>query len=188
MDILIEFLEIAKSYRVEIMEILKIGYKVIVLFVIFISGYFWGAFFYKIKWKGIKMAKYRKKPIVVEAHRWFQNGDHPEDKYEKGTVNEGKLIRRYRTPALDGKNACKYCGHLMHDHGWIDTVQGGHIVCPGDWIIKEGGDIKKGYYPCKPDVFEKGYEFLFFHYRNYYIDVFCPSCSARANAYKTANN
>jgi hypothetical protein len=51
MDILVEYLEIAKSYRVEIMEIMKIGYTVIVLFIILISGYFWGAFFYNIKWK-----------------------------------------------------------------------------------------------------------------------------------------
>ena len=25
------------------------------------------------------MPKFRKKPVVVEAHRWFKNGDHPED-------------------------------------------------------------------------------------------------------------
>ena len=23
--------------------------------------------------------KYRKKPIVIEAHQWFKNGDHPDD-------------------------------------------------------------------------------------------------------------
>lgn len=25
------------------------------------------------------MAKYRKRPVVVEATRWFKNGDHPQD-------------------------------------------------------------------------------------------------------------
>ena len=39
--------------------------------------------------------------------------------------------------------------------GWIDTLEGGHIVCPGDWIIT---GIKKEKYPCKPDVFAATYE------------------------------
>lgn len=42
-----------------------------------------------------------------------------------------------------------------YDHGWIDTLEGGHIVCPGDWIIK---GIKGEYYPCKPDIFRQTYE------------------------------
>ncbi len=25
------------------------------------------------------MAKYRKKPVVIEAIQWFKNGDHPQD-------------------------------------------------------------------------------------------------------------
>jgi hypothetical protein len=43
----------------------------------------------------------------------------------------------------------------MHDHGWIDTLEGGHIVCPGDWIIT---GVKGERYPCKPDVFAMTYE------------------------------
>ena len=31
------------------------------------------------------MAKYRKKPVIVEAHQWFKNGDHPLD-YSKDYV------------------------------------------------------------------------------------------------------
>ena len=85
-------------------------------------------------------------PIENEVHQWFQNGDHPLDCYEKGTVNEGKLVRRYRTPDLDGQDICNYCGYLMHDHGWIDTSERGHVVCPGDWIAKD----KNGeFYPIK---------------------------------------
>ena len=30
----------------------------------------------------IRMAKYRKKPIIIEATQWFKNGDHPEDNPE----------------------------------------------------------------------------------------------------------
>lgn len=43
----------------------------------------------------------------------------------------------------------------MHNHGWIDTMEGGHIVCPGDWIIT---GVKGENYPCKPDIFETTYE------------------------------
>ena len=101
------------------------------------------------------MPRFRKKPIEVEAHQWYQNGDHPLDEYERGTVNEGKLVRRYRTPDMDGQAVCEYCGYLMHDHGWIDTLEGGHIVCPGDWIIT---GIAGEHYPCKSDIFEQTYE------------------------------
>ena len=43
----------------------------------------------------------------------------------------------------------------MHEHGWIDTLEGGHIVCPGDWIIT---GVKGENYPCKPDIFAATYE------------------------------
>lgn len=43
----------------------------------------------------------------------------------------------------------------MHDHGWIDTLEGGHIVCPGDFIIT---GVKGERYPCKPDIFAATYE------------------------------
>ena len=112
------------------------------------------------------MAKYRKKPVVIEATQWFQNGDHPEDKLMTlmstegrpmpGVVeNEGKIVRYYRTPQMDGQNKCMYCNEIMHVHGWIETLEGGHIVCPGDWIIT---GIKGERYPCKPKIFKATYE------------------------------
>ena len=107
------------------------------------------------------MAKYRKKPVVVEAEQWFKNGDHSQD--DCGTFDagegpfqgEGKVVRYYRTPELDGQNRCKHCDNIMHIHGWIDTLEGGHIVCPGDWIIT---GIQNEFYPCKPDIFKATYE------------------------------
>jgi len=101
------------------------------------------------------MAKFRKKPVVVEAHQWFQNGDHPLDEYERGTVNEGKLVRRFRDPDVPGTNICAICDHIFHDHGWIDTLECGHIVCPGDYIIRGvAGEL----YLCKPAIFAATYE------------------------------
>ena len=108
------------------------------------------------------MPKFRNKPKVIEATQWFKNGDHPDDNCETFTgadgepfLGEGKVVRYYRRPPLDGKDACKRCGDFMDNHGWIDTLEGGHIVCPGDWIIT---DIKGERYPCKPDIFEANYE------------------------------
>ncbi len=106
------------------------------------------------------MGLFRKKPVVIEAHRWFENGDHPRDNsdrsldYSFGLV-EGEIVRYYRHPEVEGNNKCGRCGRIMDQHGWIDTLEGGHIVCPGDWIIT---GIAGENYPCKPDIFEATYE------------------------------
>jgi hypothetical protein len=96
--------------------------------------------------------KFRKKPVVVEAEQWFKNGDHSED---GPAAQEGKVVRYYRSPLGDGNEFCQYCKNPMHIHGWIDTWEGGHIVCPGDWIIT---GLAGERYPCKPDMFKQIYE------------------------------
>lgn len=108
------------------------------------------------------MRMYRKKPVVIEASQWFKNGDHPNDGEERFTSGEyegekfeGHIVRYYRIPECDGSTACKHCGNTMHFHGWIDTLEGGHIVCPGDWIIT---GVQGEHYPCKPDIFAATYE------------------------------
>lgn len=118
------------------------------------------------------MTQFTKKPVTIEATQWFKNGDHPldysktHDGFENGEMRkfspeeredmgwEGDIVRYYRTPDVDGRTICKHCGGIMHDHGWIDTLEGGHIVCPGDWIIT---GVNGERYPCKPDIFEKTY-------------------------------
>jgi len=113
------------------------------------------------------MPKFRKKPVVIEAHRWLRNGDHPEDDCEmiddgEGPYKgEGKIVRYYRNPDVPGTTVCRKdiygvsCAQDMHVHGWIDTLEDGHTVCPGDWIIR---GVKGELYPCKPDIFEQTYE------------------------------
>ncbi len=121
------------------------------------------------------MSQFRKKPVVIEATQWFKNGDHPLDYsrshtgYDKSIDDvreyppeerkandwEGDIVRYYRDPEVSGDTACKHCQQTMHVHGWIDTLEGGHIVCPGDWIIT---GVKGEHYPCKPDIFEATYE------------------------------
>jgi hypothetical protein len=108
--------------------------------------------------------KFRKKPVVIEASQWFRNGDHPNDDshtlYRRGDdgsdlTTEGKVVRYFRRPDVDGRSLCKHCNVLMFSHGWIDTLEGGHIVCPGDWIIT---GVQGERYPCKPGIFEATYE------------------------------
>lgn len=82
------------------------------------------------------MSKFRKKPVVIEAKQWFNHGDHsmvePYDPEKAGAYIKGP-----------------------GPHGWIKTLEGGHIVSPGDWIIK---GVKGEFYNCKPDIFAATYE------------------------------
>jgi hypothetical protein len=109
------------------------------------------------------MARYTKKPVTINATQWFKNGDHPLDGvgmeapdgnggvYER---MEGLVVRFFRRPYIASTRECQHCGQTMHVHGWIDTKEGGHIVCPGDWIIT---GVKGETYPCKPDIFAETY-------------------------------
>jgi hypothetical protein len=120
-----------------------------------------------------EQTQYRKKPVVITASQWFKNGDHPEDysgvthglengeprrfsgAYRRAQQWEGSVVRYYRHPAVAGDSPCEQCGKPHHIHGWIDTLEQGHRVCPGDWIIT---GVKGERYPCKPDIFSATYE------------------------------
>lgn len=86
--------------------------------------------------------KFKKKPIEVEANQWFKNGDNP-------------LVISYQCGTTKGERYCGHCGKKLKYHGWIWTLEGGFIVCPGDWIIT---GLKGESYPCKPDIFDKTYD------------------------------
>ena len=77
---------------------------------------------------------FRKKPIVVEAEQWFPG---------------------IEIVGVDESHAARYVNKVPLDHAWIETLEGGHIVSPGDWIIV---GIAGERYPCKPDIFEATYE------------------------------
>lgn len=70
--------------------------------------------------------KYRKKPVTVDATQWHKMGDHPAVQ-----------------PAV------------RNGYGWVPTLEGGHEVTPGDWIITgTQGEV----YPCKDHIFHTIYE------------------------------
>jgi len=85
------------------------------------------------------MGKYRKIPVVVEAEPFFGQGD-------AGVVDM----------FIDKEDRiCDDCGKRIDLHGIVRTLEGNHIVCPGDWIIT---GIENERYPCKPRIFAKTYE------------------------------
>jgi hypothetical protein len=91
------------------------------------------------------MKKFRKKPVIIKAEQWFNNS----------TILEAHIQPYVGKYAEGGEKVCKHCQKPMHKHGWIETLEEGHIVCPGDWIVK---GIKGEFYPVKPDIFEQTYE------------------------------
>ena len=89
------------------------------------------------------MGKYRKKPIVIEAFRWYisqKSEDIPS--WLADAMVSGVIV----TVIVPGK--------MLPDLE-IKTLEGVMRVDYGDWIIRGvNGEI----YPCKPDIFEKTYE------------------------------
>jgi hypothetical protein len=89
-----------------------------------------------------EVAKYRKKPVIREAEQWFPGKSVPGVWGDKS----GELCPCY----VVGGNHSR--PHVMTAHNQLVHIE------PGDYIIKEpAGD---GYYPCKPDIFEKEYELV----------------------------
>ena len=78
------------------------------------------------------MAKYRKKPVVIEAEQF--NPD------------------KARWPG--GVVQCEIDPDKPKDYR-IQTLEGPFVVTPGDWIIT---GIKGETYPCKPDIFAATYD------------------------------
>jgi hypothetical protein len=116
------------------------------------------------------MSLYRK-TALIEATQWFKNGDHPDDhvgetlhdpwaRHGQGDDYErleGAVVRFFRhpDPMFAGDKIHDACGRTWHDHGWIDDLEGGHNVCPGDWIAT---CVKGERWDIKPDVFAATYE------------------------------
>jgi len=80
------------------------------------------------------MAKYRKKPVVIEAFR-YRAGE--QDSSLAADVIRGDV--RYPED-----------GTML-----IRTLEGEMCAQPGDWIIR---GVKGELYPCKPDIFAATYE------------------------------
>jgi hypothetical protein len=85
------------------------------------------------------MAKFRKKPVVIEAILW--NGMNSLELAE--FLNPGKAVNIVGEPVTTPHPAT------------IHTLEGNMRANPGDWIIK---GVKGEFYPCKNDIFLATYE------------------------------
>ena len=86
------------------------------------------------------MAKYRKKPVVIEAIQY--------QFYNKKEIDEfvGRQLAEYSSDDPDKV----YDTYLI-----IPTLEGNMRANCGDYIIK---GVNGEFYPCKPDIFEKTYD------------------------------
>ncbi len=78
------------------------------------------------------MAKYRKKPVVIEAVQY--------DDFHTGELND-------------------FCGSSIFEpvggSPFIRTLEGDMTISKGDWVIK---GVKGEFYPIKSEIFFKTYE------------------------------
>ena len=91
------------------------------------------------------MAKYRKKPIVVEAWQWT-SGYLELDKTAPKWVMDYKFGVSHEQVRLTQNVKLR-----------IPTLEGEMYADIGDWIIQ---GVKGELYPCKPDIFEATYELV----------------------------
>lgn len=87
------------------------------------------------------MAKFRKKPVEIEAVRWFggRTSEAP-DWFAKALLTEANVLG----------SVYRYRDCLM-----VRSLEGTMTAQPGDWIVR---GVKGELYPCKPDIFAMTYE------------------------------
>jgi len=86
------------------------------------------------------MAKFRKKPVVIEA-RQFLGDENAKDILDWIHLTDNMATYHFK----EGQALM-----LFTLEGWIQAS-------PKDWVIK---GVKGEFYPCKPDIFEMTYELL----------------------------
>lgn len=84
------------------------------------------------------MAKFRKKPVVIEAVQW--------------TGQNWKEVYNF---TIGGDGNSNTTGPHPEERISIHTLEGVMFADLGDWIIK---GVKGEFYPCKPDIFEATYD------------------------------
>lgn len=98
------------------------------------------------------MARFRKKPVVIEAIQWEGLPDLTE---MLGPSAKAETARMERFDdwmvANQGDRKCRYVGDTIV----IPTLEGDMVASKGDWIIK---GVHGELYPCKPDIFAATYE------------------------------
>ena len=89
------------------------------------------------------MAKYRKKPVVIDAIQW--KGDNLAEIIRFTGLHESAVTMTWD----------QYESLVAQEGLKIFTLEGSHMATIGDFIIR---GIQGEYYPCKPDIFWATYE------------------------------
>lgn len=92
------------------------------------------------------MAKFRKKPVVIEAWQWNETSALLDELKFKGMKWVGNTGHRDRPG---------WVGELRIQT--LESGRGSFLVDSGDWIIK---GVKGEFYACKPDIFAATYDAL----------------------------
>lgn len=100
------------------------------------------------------MAKYRKKPVVIEARLWSGDFKDWHAMYDFCRVPSPTSVSG-STSVLTGPHPLLGSGTSEKLRVSISTLEGCMFAEPGDWIIR---GVKGEFYPCKPDIFEATYE------------------------------
>jgi hypothetical protein len=95
------------------------------------------------------MAKYRKKPVVIEAIQW--RGDERQIREVMDLFGADGPPHAPDDPHIElGLGFTPADGKL-----YIPTLEGTMTASPDDWIIR---GVRGEVYPCKPDIFAATYE------------------------------
>ena len=78
--------------------------------------------------------KFKKKPVIIEAHKWTGDAEALLEAFPEG---HDIFIFHNKVTLV------------------IPTLEGLHTANVGDWVIK---GVQGEFYPCKPDIFEQTYE------------------------------
>ena len=84
------------------------------------------------------MAKYRKKPVIIEAIKW--------------SGSNLKEINNFTNKPLQRVNSWD---DSVNESVIISTLEGDMRAKKGDYSIK---GVNGEFYPCKPDIFKKTYD------------------------------
>lgn len=102
------------------------------------------------------MPKFRKKPVEIEARQFIGSSAEAMSVYQwvkSSTLGSFEPMWR-----IEGREPWPESGVSIDPRDGrmiIATLEGGHWVDLGDWVIR---GVNGEFYPCKPDIFEKTYE------------------------------
>lgn len=102
--------------------------------------------------------KYRKKPVVIEAMQMPENPTPTEGMAVYQWIEANTLGSFEPMSRLHGEEPWPASGVSIDPSDGrllIATLEGGHWVDLGDWVIR---GIQGEFYPCKPDIFAATYE------------------------------